>query len=183
MNSKKRIWLLIIIGLVLSAGIVAVIINNMQTKTFVKEDKKGGDTSKSGSPKLITIEKDPEVDKMVTVRNKITRYVTAQTSGFDKGVFGGISNLKIKVRNTSAYTIDDVELKISYIQTNGKIYKTETVYGSTIGPNASIIVDGPDASRGADVSVKILSINSHQLALCYVQGKTGSDPEDPYRCE
>lgn len=184
MKGKKRIWLLIIAGLLLSAGIVAVIINNMQTKTFVKDSSlKGGDTSKSGSPKLITIEKDPEVDRMVTVRNKITRYVTAQTAGFDKGVFGGISNLKIKVRNTSAYKIDDVELKISYIQTNGKIYKTETVYTDAIGPNDSIIVDGPDASRGADVSVKILAINSHQLALCYVQGKTGSDPEDPYRCE
>ncbi|UPT66465.1 MAG: hypothetical protein M0D57_18720 [Sphingobacteriales bacterium JAD_PAG50586_3] len=157
--------------------------NQHATKTFVKDNKKGGDDSKNGSPKLITIEKDPEVDKMIAVRNKITRYVTAQTSGFDKATFGGISNLKIKVRNTSSYPIDDVELQINYIQSNGKIYKSETVYGTTIEPNASITVDGPDASRGTDVSVKILSINSHQLALCYVAGRPGPDPEDPYRCE
>jgi hypothetical protein len=183
MNSKKRIWLLIIIGLVLSAGIVAVIINNMQTKTFVKGSSSKSDSNSTGSPKLITIEKDPEVDKMVSARNKITRYVTARVDGFDKGLLGGITNLQIKVRNTSSYLIDDVDIKISYIQTNGKIYKTENVFVGAIEPNSSVVVKGPNAERGKDVSVKIEAIDSKQLGLCYVAGKTGSDPEDPNRCE
>ena len=182
MIGGKKLRLLITVGLILSAGIVAVIIYNMQTKTFVKDKVSGGGSAKD-SPKLITIEKDPEVDKTQTIRNKITKYVTAYPSGFKKGAFGGISNLKIKVRNTSGYVIDDVEMQISYIQSNGKIFKTETVYCESINPRSSVIIDAPDASRGTDVSIKILAINSKQLGLCYVIGQPGEDPEDPYRCQ
>lgn len=183
MIGSKKIRLLITVGLILSAGIVAVIIYNMQTKTFIKENKGKVDSAKDGSPKMITIEKDPEVDKKQVIRNKITKYVTAYSNGFSKGAFGGISNLKIKVRNTSVYVIDDVEMQVSYIQANGKVYKTETVYGGPINPNSSTVIEGPDASRGTDVSVKILAINSKQLGLCYVAGQPGEDPEDPYRCQ
>lgn len=154
----------------------------MQTKTFVKDKVSGGGSAKD-SPKLITIEKDPEVDKTQTIRNKITKYVTAYPSGFNKGTFGGITGLKIKVRNTSAYVIDDVEMQVSYIQSNGKIFKTETVYCESINPTSSAIIEAPDASRGTDVSIKILAINSKQLGLCYVLGQPGEDPEDPYRCQ
>jgi hypothetical protein len=183
MIGSKKIRLLITVGLVLSVGIVAVIIYNMQTKTFVKEDKGKVDTAKNGSPKMITIEKDPEVDKKQVIRNKITKYVTAYTNGFDKGAFGGISNLKIKIRNTSAYVIDDVEIQVTYIQANGKVFKTETVYCRDINHNSSTVIEGPDAGRGAEVSVKILAINSKQLGLCYLAGQPGEDPEDPYRCQ
>jgi hypothetical protein len=182
MAGKNKAKALIGIGLVISALIVAAIVYNMETKTFVKDKVSGGGSNKD-SPKLITIEKDPEVDKTQTIRNKIIKYVTAYLSGFNKGAFGGISNLKIKVRNTSAYLIDDVEMQVSYIQSNGKIFKTETVYCESISPTSSVIIEAPDASRGTDVSIKILAINSKQLGLCYVLGQPGEDPEDPYRCQ
>lgn len=184
MQGKKKIWLLVIAGLVISAAVIAVIIyNSMQTKTFAKGD--GSQTTrpgKDGNPTVITIEKDPEVDRTRDIRNRITSLVTAKVEGYDNQPFGGLSGIKLKLRNSTDYVIDSAELNVIYYKAGGDIFKTETVYVDALKPRGSIVVSAPDSPRGTSVKVVIEAITSKSLGLCFVKGSPGPDADDPYIC-
>lgn len=129
-----------------------------------------------------TIDKDPESEHLRDIRNSFAKYITVQTDGYAVSALGGISNLKLKVRNTTAYPIDNVEVQVSYIKSAGGVFKTETVYAGPIAANASVVVNAPSSSRGTSVSLNILAVSSKALGLCYVSGQKGPNLDDPYVC-
>ncbi len=183
MEKKKKITLYIALAMLGVAAIVVIIALNVEKKDFFPEiPETTSDTTKMGEPKIITIEKDPEVDKRKAVRNSFQDHVSAEADGFNVSTFGGISGLKIKVRNTMAFGIDNIELQVRYMKAGGGVFKTETVYADNIKPNSSVVVDAPESSRGTEVKVNVVAVTSRALGLCYVSGKRGPDVEDPYLC-
>jgi hypothetical protein len=185
-DKKSKITLYIGVALIGIAAIVMIISFKVSKKDFFPDiPETTTDTSAKGEPKIIVIEKDPEVDKRKAIRNSFEKYITAQQDGFNASTFGGITNLKVKVRNEMAYVVDRVEIQVQYIKAGGGVFKTETVYADNIkpnAPNASLVINAPDSNRGTNVELKIIAVTSRQLSLCYVYGKQGADVEDPYFC-
>jgi len=182
MKKNNKVILYIALALLATGAIIYIVSVNMAKKDYVADGSIKSKGIKADEPTIITIEKDPEVDKRKEVRNNFHKYITAQTDGYNVNGLGGITNLKIKVRNTSAYRVDMVELQIQYIKAGGGIFKTETVYAQDIKPNSSVVINGPDSNRGKEVRVNIAAVTSRVLGLCYVSGKRGADVEDPYLC-
>lgn len=183
MDKKSKITLYIGVALIGVAAVVMIISFNVSKKDFFPDiPETTTDTSAKSEPKIIVIEKDPEVDKRKAIRNSFQKYISAKPDGYNAAAFGGISNLKVKVRNETAYVVDRVEIQVQYIKAGGGVFKTETVYADNIKPNASLVINAPESGRGTGVEVKIIAVTSRQLSLCYVYGKQGADIEDPYLC-
>ena len=62
-----------------------------------------------------------EADTKAMIRNNITSYVQAERNEYSFSKLGGIYNLKISVSNTTAYLLDNVKVKVTYIKPNGEV--------------------------------------------------------------
>jgi hypothetical protein len=108
----------------------------------------------------------PNVKKEL-VKNNIADYVSLSGNNYSVGTFGGISDLQLTVSNKSLYPLDLVVVEVQYIQSNKKIFKTETLYFRNIGAGSALMEEAPKSSRGVKVQYKITLINSKELGLAY----------------
>jgi len=99
------------------------------------------------------------------IRNNIRAYVKAESNTYQYSKFGGISNLKINVINTSDYTLDRVRVKITYVKANGGVWETRDECFYAVKGNSTETHRIPDTKRGTSVEYEIASIKSKALGL------------------
>lgn len=104
-------------------------------------------------------------DAKTDIRNNINSYVRASGSAYKVDVFGGISDLRVTVSNTSGYLLDNVRVQVSYIKANGEIWKNEYVDFPYLQANNQMTMDAPNSTRGTGVSIKIIRIRSAALGM------------------
>ena len=118
-----------------------------------------------------------------TYRNNINQYVGAHTNRYTYNGFGGISNLDIIVTNNTEYLLDEVVVAVDYIKDSGGIYKTENMTIYNIPAKQDKSVSAPESNRGTSVNVKVQSISSKSLHMCYDDKFPPKAGEiDPYFC-
>jgi hypothetical protein len=100
-----------------------------------------------------------------SVAAAIGKKLSLQENDFTTGAFGGISNLKLTLVNSSALPVESVQVEIDYILANKKIYKTETVLFKEIAAGAQATVDAPASSRGVRISSRVTKINAKDAGL------------------
>lgn len=118
------------------------------------------------------------------IRNSIDSYVGASTNTYTVDAIGGITNLDAVVQNNTLFLLDEVDVEIEYIKENGTIFKTELVTIYNIPGKQDKSASAPDSERGLSVNVKVISIRSKELNLCYdnlVAPEAGK--VDPYFCK
>ncbi len=93
----------------------------------------------------------------------IFKMVKVTSNQFKKKTFGGVKNLELTVSNDSPYDLDNVHVEISYMKSNDKKLKNETIVFSNIRAHTKSAMDIPDNNRGSKVDFKIATINSKQL--------------------
>lgn len=108
---------------------------------------------------------DQEDQQKQQTRNNISNYVTVGHSSYNYYAFGGIKNLSIVVTNNSAYLLDHVQVKLSYIKADGSLYKDAVLYFNYIPAHNQQTLPVPDMDRGIRVTEQILSIRSSALGL------------------
>ena len=106
-----------------------------------------------------------EEDLKTKIRNNITTYVTAEHSAYNFNVLGGVSNLKITVRNSSDYLIDNVKVKVIYVKADGDIWGSKIIDFNLLNPNTKTTLKVDDTDRGVKVQIEIVSIKSAALGL------------------
>ena len=117
------------------------------------------------------------------IRNNWSNFIKVERSSFTYRKSGGIYDLYIIVENKTDYTLDDVFVSISYIKTNGDIYKTETIYFDGIAPHYLLRKKAPDSDRGTRVDyLQITGIKSNDLNFCYDLESLDVNSPDPFRC-
>ena len=99
----------------------------------------------------------------------IKSLVSITANDYKRGAFGGIKNLELKVKNSSGFLLDNVEVELIYLKPNEQPLKTEKIHFSSVAPNGSLTIQIPDNPRGVKVQYKIKSINSSGYAD-YVAG-------------
>ena len=82
------------------------------------------------------------------IRNNWFNYISVERSSYTYREIVGIYDLYITVTNNSDYMLDQVETQISYIKSNGEIYKTETVIFNQIPPHHTQKLGAPESNRG-----------------------------------
>lgn len=129
--------------------------------------------------------KKQQIEKQkLQIRNNWNEYIKVEHSSYTYKELGGISDLFITVTNNTDYTIDNVNVNVSYIKTNGTIYKTETISFHGIAPQYKMKKKAPDSERGTSVDfLQITSISSKGLNFCYEIGNWAKESNDPYKCD
>ncbi|MES2275979.1 MAG: hypothetical protein V4592_08150 [Bacteroidota bacterium] len=80
-------------------------------------------------------------------------------------LFGGISDLKVTVTNNSAYLVDIVKVKVTYIKADGGVYKEEMLYFNQLGAHSTQTLDAPNSNRGTRVRIARESLVCSALAI------------------
>jgi hypothetical protein len=98
-------------------------------------------------------------------RQNLAKLISVSTNDYKVGMFGGIDDVKVTVYNASEYPIDLVVVDVSYIQSNKKSYKTESLHFNDIAANSSLTLDAPKASKGIRVKTILTHISSKSLGI------------------
>lgn len=120
-----------------------------------------------------------------SIRNNWTKYITIERSQYMYSELGGISDLSLSVSNNTDYTLDNVTASVSYIKSNGDVYKTEFVNFSGIAPHYKQTRKAPNSDRGVRVDyIEFVSIESKGFDFCfYGYGNDNAKGSDPYNCK
>ena len=108
-----------------------------------------------------TAEKPKEVKKKVNLK----KLVTLSASEFKKGVFGGINDLELKVRNKSDHVLDKVAIEVAYLKPNGEVIKKENYTLKAVAPKSTKNLVIPPSKRGVDIKYRITNIKSHDANM------------------
>jgi hypothetical protein len=101
----------------------------------------------------------PKVAKKVV---NLKKQVTLTASEFKRGVFGGINDLELKVKNKSAHVLDKVTIEVAYLKPNGDVISKETYSIKAVAPKSTKNITIPPSKRGVDIKYRILNIQSHE---------------------
>jgi DNA-binding NarL/FixJ family response regulator len=104
-------------------------------------------------------------DLKAFAKNNIRSLVTVSVNEYHKGLFGGLSDIQLKVSNRSTYSIDQVIVEVQYMLAGSKLYKTETVNFENILPTSTLVLNAPKSTRGVKLDFRILSVRSKDLGL------------------
>jgi hypothetical protein len=105
--------------------------------------------------------------KQLRYRNNWASYVILYGSKYMTNGFGGISDLDLTIANNTEYPLDNVEVEVDYIKSNGGLYKTEKVTFDIIPAGITKTLRAPSSSRGTSVSIRIQKIRSTAFHFCY----------------
>jgi len=92
-------------------------------------------------------------------------YVDLVTGRYSTGVFGGISSFPVSLTNNSPVKLDIVVVNIDYIQSNEKIFKTESLTFNDLEPGETVTLKAPKSTRGIKINTKIHIVNLRQMDL------------------
>ncbi len=115
-------------------------------------------------PTVLT-ENDKPVRTLESNRKAIFEKVTVENNKYKTGVLGGINNLELKLTNHSAFQLEEVEVDVKYLGSEGKVVKTQTVYFTNVAPGENLSVRVPKSNRGVTVSYSVRKINTKELGL------------------
>jgi hypothetical protein len=184
---KSKLFPVLIAGLVATCGIIswlvyqnfqnAKTIDTINNKVFTQEFEKNEAEAESKR-------KNEEITALnMNYRNNWSEYIRATNSKYFYSELGGISGLEVIVTNKTEYMLDEVQVLVYYVRTNGDNFKTETVTVYNVPAGSSKSISAPDSNRGTSVSMDIKSIISKKMHFCYLTGNWGSNSNDPYFCK
>lgn len=129
---------------------------------------------------VAAVENSAKEDAAKAARLRWSRLVSVTNSNYGIGFLGGIKDLSVIVNNRSAYHLDEVVAKLTYIKASGGVWKTKMVTFSNVPANETKEQSIPDVSRGKKVKVSLYKVVSRSMMLSYTEGQKGKDAADPY---
>lgn len=94
-------------------------------------------------------------------------YVSLVLGKYTTGIFGGISSIPVTVTNNSPVMMDQIIVNVEYIQSNNKVFKSESISFNDLEPGETVTEKAPKSARGTKITTRIHLINSHKLDLNY----------------
>lgn len=119
-------------------------------------------------------------DAAKATRLRWSKLISANHSNYGIGLLGGIKNLSVVVTNRTDYPLDEVVTNVTYIKSNGGVWKTVPITLYAVQPHDSKEQSVPDAGRGKNVKVSLHKVVSKKMQFNYTEGKKGKNLGDPY---
>lgn len=108
----------------------------------------------------------------VPVAINLEKNLSVTANDFKTGAFGGISGLKCTLYNGSRYPLESVEVEVSYVQANDKVYKSEKLFFKDIPAGAQATIEAPSSNRGVKITSRIIKVNAKESALSNTTAKS-----------
>ncbi len=109
---------------------------------------------------VVPVDTTTEKPKVVKKKVALKKQVSLTASEFKKGVFGGINDLELKVRNRSDQHLDKVAIEVKYLKPNGDVIKTENYSIKAVAPKSTKNLVIPPSKRGVDIKYRITNIKA-----------------------
>jgi hypothetical protein len=103
----------------------------------------------------------------ITIKD-IRKKVTVHTNNYKVGMFGGVDDLQLNVRNGSSVTLDKVNLQVIFLKPNGEQVKSESYSVYSVAPGETKILVVPPSKRGVKVKSVITGVESKQPAIAAI---------------
>ena len=100
-------------------------------------------------------------------RKNLWQLVSVENNKFKTGVFGGVSNLSIKLSNKSLYQLEQVEIEILYLSPEQKTVNKQKVIFENVAPGEQLSMNVPKSSRGVNVHYSIKKISTKEFGLAH----------------
>jgi hypothetical protein len=110
---------------------------------------------------VITVDETTKPEKPISLSPE----VNARLNDYKINMFGGIDHIEVTVNNSSSFPLDLVVVEVDYIQSNKKVFKTETLQLVNIAPGASATATAPKTNRGIKLNSRITYITSSKAGI------------------
>ncbi len=117
------------------------------------------------NPPPAPVETTKIADPKELAKQNISKMISVRTNDYKVGMFGGIDDVEVTVNNTSDYPVDLVVVDVTYIQSNKKSYKTESLHFKDIAANSSLTLVAPKTNKGIKVKTALTHISSKALGV------------------
>lgn len=120
-------------------------------------------------PVVVKDESLQKVDKQSTelARKNLWQLVTVDNNTYKTGVFGGISNLSLKLSNKSLFQLEKVEVEILFLSPENKTVHKQKVVFENVSPGEQITLNVPKSNRGVKINHSIRKINTKEFGLAH----------------
>ncbi len=99
-------------------------------------------------------------------RNSPEKYVSVSVEDINANLlFGGVSDLKLRIRNSSPFFVTQIKIEVTYVRLDGRVYGRKEVDYSFLPGKTSYSIKGPSRNRGVQVKAKILSVKCQEAGL------------------
>lgn len=88
------------------------------------------------------------------------RQLDVETFGAKVGLFGGIKNLGVQLKNPSSVTFLSVRVDVRYIKENGDVFKITKLFFNDVGPGTNMTKRAPDSPRGTRFSARVIKYDA-----------------------
>ena len=108
-----------------------------------------------------------KMDKVATelAKKNLWQLVSVDHNSYKTGVFGGISNLSLKVSNKSLLTLDQVEIEVLFLSPEKKTVNKQKLIFSNVSPGEQIAIDVPKSNRGVKIEYSIRRIATKEFEV------------------
>jgi hypothetical protein len=87
----------------------------------------------------------------------ISKHIDLSLNQYKVGMFGGIENIEVTLKNGSDIKLNEAIVEVRYILSNRK-HLTETLRFENIEPGASLTLTAPDSERGIRLETRIIKL-------------------------
>ena len=108
-----------------------------------------------------------KIDKIATelAKKNLWQLVSVDHNSYKTGVFGGISNLSLKVSNKSLLQLDQVEVEVLFLSPEKKTVNKQKVIFSNVSPGEQLTIDVPKSNRGVNIEYSIKKIATKEFEV------------------
>ena len=91
---------------------------------------------------------------------ELKKQVSVSSNPYKVGLFGGVDDLQLNIKNSSAQTLDKVNVQVIFLKPNGQTVRTEAYCVYDVSPKSTKILVVPPTRRGVKVQYKITGVES-----------------------
>lgn len=110
-----------------------------------------------------------KIDKVASdlAKKNLWQLVTVDHNKYKTGVFGGVSNLSIKLSNKSLLQLEQVEVEVLFLSPEKKTVNKQKIVFENVSPGEQLQIDVPKSSRGVKVEYSIKKIITKEFELAH----------------
>ena len=145
-----------------------------------KKDRRDSRSAKKNADTISKVQEIPEVAAVMQkeepgrqiekvaadlAKKNLWQLVSVDHNNYKTGVFGGISNLSLKLSNKSLLQLQQVEVEVLFLSPEQKTVNKQKVIFENVSPGEQLSIDVPKSSRGVKIMYSIRKISTKEFQL------------------
>ena len=110
-----------------------------------------------------------KIDKAATelAKKNLWQLVSVEPNSYKTGVFGGISNLSMKLSNKRLLQLEQVEVEVLFLSPEKKTVNKQKIVFENVSPGEQLSIEVPKSNRGVKIDYSIRKIATKEFELAH----------------